>query len=214
MLFYPERIPFDTIVSSQLFPDLYQQHITLGNLDLKWGDIYNDRSIIFMCALARRGYTPIVEFGTFRGRTTYNLALNSKEKIYTVDIGSTIGRTIDTAVHVKGQEYDQYIAGELFLQAQPSIRDKINLIIGDSTKCDLSFLRGTVGMIFIDGGHSYNVCKSDTYKALELVRKGGILIWDDYGSDWPEVRKFLNELSFNHKLYYLSHERLVIHITE
>ena len=54
---------------------------------------------------------------------------------------------------------------------------------------------GTVGLVFVDGGHSYGVCKSDSEKALSLVRKGGVVVWDDYGTYWPGVKKVLDELS-------------------
>ena len=38
-----------------------------------------------------------------------------------------------------------------------------------------------MGMVIVDGGHSYEVAKSDTQNALRLVRNGGIIVWDDYG---------------------------------
>jgi hypothetical protein len=34
--------------------------------------------------------------------------------------------------------------------------------------------------VFIDGGHSRDVVASDTSRALELVRPGGLVIWHDF----------------------------------
>lgn len=154
-----------------LFPDLYKQRICLGNLDWQWGDLSNTAALLFLCVLAKAGYTPIVEFGTFRGRTTYNLALNipEGEKIITIDIGEPC----DADSNIENLCYGNYIAGEVFLQAEPEIREKIELIIGDSTKLDLSYLYGSVGLVIVDGGHSYEVCRSDSEKAFHLIKKGG-----------------------------------------
>lgn len=201
-----------TADASSLFPVLYEQEIALGKLGWKWGDLPNEKELIFLCSLARCGYTPIVEFGTFRGRTTYNLALNSDREIVTVDIGDSIGQAVDIDANIEGHEYAQYKTGEIFLAAAESIRGKIQSIIGDSTKLDLSHLYGRAGIIIVDGGHSYEVCKSDSDKALALVRKNGVIVWDDYGSYWPGVKKAVDELSSTIELYYLPKENVVVHI--
>jgi len=211
-LFPPERIPFQTVDSMSLFPALYEREIVLGKLGWKWGDLDNEEKLIFLCSLARSGYTPIVEFGTFRGRTTYNLALNSEREIVTIDIGDSVGQSVDVNANIDKHEYAQYKTGELFLDAADSIRNKIQLIIGDSTKLDLSHLYGKAGMVIVDGGHSYDVCKSDSEKALRLVREGGVIIWDDYCFYWPGLKRALDELSSTIKLYYLSKENMVVHI--
>jgi predicted O-methyltransferase YrrM len=198
--------------SSILFPNLYEQEITLGKLGWKWGDVSNSQMLIFLCLLAKYGYSPIVEFGTFRGRTTYNLALNSRQKIYTIDVGDSVGQTLDMNANIEKHEYPKYKSGELFLFAPDDIRNKIQLIIGDSRSLNLSELYGQTGMVIVDGGHSYEVCKSDSEKALNLVRKGGIIVWDDYDPYWPGVIKALDELSSKVKLYHLVKEHLVVHL--
>ncbi len=210
--FHAEKVPFETADPMDLFPDLYGREIALGNLQFKWGDLPNERALIFLCMLARAEYAPIVEFGTFRGRTTYNLALNSHCKIVTIDIGESIGETIDSNANAEIHAYAKYKTGELFLDASDRIRDKIELLIGDSTKLDLSHLHNKTGLILVDGGHSYEVCLSDSNEALRLVKKGGVIVWDDYSSFWPGVKKALNELSSSIKLYYLENLNVVIHI--
>lgn len=78
------------------------------------------------------------------------------------------------------------IAGEIPVTRS---RDRIELIVGYLKTPDLSYLYGTVGMVIVDGGHSYEVCKSDTQKALKLVKPGGVIVWDEYGSYWPGVKR-------------------------
>jgi predicted O-methyltransferase YrrM len=219
IVFPPESPPMETTGiekadAADLFPNLYEQPLTIGKLAWKWGDLPNERSLIFLCALARYGYSPIVEFGTFRGRMAYNLALNTNDRITTIDLGETEGRTIDCNANVEGHAYDVYKTGELFLDAPPTIRERIVQILGDSTKVDLSHLYGTIGLVIVDGGHSYEVCKSDSEKALHLVRKGGVVVWDDYNSYWPGVKKTLDELAKLVHLIYLPREGLVVYRCE
>jgi hypothetical protein len=211
--FFPrETVPFKIVEAEELFPGLYEREITLAKLGRHWGDLPNEKGLILLCLLARAGYSPIVEFGTFRGRTTYNLALNSDGTITTVDIGNVAGRAIDVEVNLEKQAYPEHKTGELFLNGPESVRNKIKQVIGDSTKLEFPDLYGKTGMIIVDGGHSYEVCKSDSEKALRLVSEGGVIVWDDYGDYWPGVKRALMELSTRIELCYLPQANLVLHI--
>jgi len=64
-----------------------------------------------------------------------------------------------------------------------SFPDRINLMIGDSTKT-LPKLKGHYDLIHIDGGHSVEVAKSDIDNSLRLADKRSILIMDDYNYEW------------------------------
>jgi predicted O-methyltransferase YrrM len=171
------------------------------------GNLTNNNSLVFLCCLARAGFSPILEFGTFTGRTTYNLALNTPGKIYTVDIG----RNVDATANVSGTDYPAYIPGEAFLQ-DPAMRERIELILGDSREINFSSLYGTLGMVIVDGGHSYEVAKSDTENALRLVRSGGIIVWDDYGDFWPGVKRAVDELIAPHHLMKFENEGIVLYV--
>jgi len=35
-------------------------------------------------------------------------------------------------------------------------------------------------MVFVDAGHTYRYVKSDTEKALKMLRPGGVILWHDY----------------------------------
>lgn len=77
------------------------------------GHLTNDNSLTFLCQLVRLlSARRILEFGTFTGRTTYNLALNMPVdgRIYTMDIG----RPTDTS-NLVNRGYEDYIPGECFL---------------------------------------------------------------------------------------------------
>lgn len=60
--------------------------------------------------------------------------------------------------------------------------ERINLIIGDSTKT-LPQEVGVYDLIHIDGGHSTEVANLDIVNSLRLSKRGTILIMDDYDFD-------------------------------
>ena len=57
--------------------------------------------------------------------------------------------------------------------------DRINIIIGDSTKT-LQNVNDNYDLIHIDGGHSTEVSDSDIINSYRLSKKGTILIMGDY----------------------------------
>ena len=87
-------------------PDIFNQRIQLAKNEWKWGHL-NNNALIFLCCLAKACFSPILEFGTFTGRTAYNLALNAATKVYTVDIG----RNVDACSNAAGVTYPEYIPG-------------------------------------------------------------------------------------------------------
>ncbi len=161
-----------------LFPESFLRAVRLDSKPPRWGAACSSEAVLFMGCLARLVTGPIVEFGTFTGNTTYNMALNTSSKIYTIDSG------VDIDVS-KESGYGPYIPGEIFKGHLGS--DRIELIIGDSRGVDLSRLYGTVGLVFIDGGHSREVVESDTDTALRLIRSDGLIVWDDYDRYWSGV---------------------------
>lgn len=159
------------------------------NLDLsahRFGHPTHDGVLKFLCALAKTIHAPVVEFGTFTGRTTYNMALNTPEKIYTLDTGKDVERSGDHDL-----KYETYIPGEMFLDKPEAAR--IELVLGDSKQVDLRHLYGTIGLVFIDGGHDYDTIKSDSDKAFKLIRNDGVIVWDDCNAAWPGVVSYLAE---------------------
>jgi hypothetical protein len=55
------------------------------------------------------------------------------------------------------------------------------LLFGDSASFDFSPFAGAVDLFFIDGAHSYEYVRSDTLRALQCVRPGGVIAWHDFG---------------------------------
>ena len=50
-------------------------------------------------------------------------------------------------------------------------------------------------ILIIDGDHSYSGVKADFVNYMSTIKRGGYIIFDDYGaSDWPDVQKFVDEV--------------------
>jgi predicted O-methyltransferase YrrM len=71
-------------------------------------------------------------------------------------------------------------------QLKQTFGDRIELCIGDSIQT-LPTVSGEYDMVHIDGGHSFDVARSDILNAYRLSRTGTVLIMDDY--DFPELHK-------------------------
>ena len=193
-----ELIPIDD--ADDIIPGISQQTVSLKTFGRKWGDLGDLETLVLLCQLAALNDSPIVEFGTFRGRTTYNLALNApRGPVISIDAGVTD----DSVANIWGLSYPQYTPGELLRHAPEEVSSKIHLLRGDSRQLDLSTYYDSCGLVFVDGGHSYEVCMSDSLVALKLVGPGGVVIWDDFGLYWPGVQRAVFDLSRKHKIYHL-----------
>jgi len=72
---------------------------------------------------------------------------------------------------------------------------RLHQIVGDSTEIGKSWNGGMIDMVFVDGDHSYEHCKSDAMAWLPHLKKGGIIAFHDYAENpWIGVWTFVNEL--------------------
>jgi hypothetical protein len=193
-----------------IFPGLWEHSIHLGQCGWRWGHPFNDNALIFLCHLAAAGHRPIVEFGTFDGRTAFNLALNAGDStVTTIDLPGA-----DDGSNVDGRMYGAYESGACIRRAPHEVRSRIHEIKSDSRLVDLAHLAGTAGLVFIDGGHDEDVCRHDTDLALRLARPDGVIVWDDYTPYWPGVYRVVNEIAAERRLFHFPRLGLVVHRME
>lgn len=102
-----------------------------------------------------------VEIGRASGGSTLLLALavGASGKVTSVDLTPS---------------HDEELSEVL---ARTSLRDRVRLIVGDSRTLELS--EQAVDWAFIDGGHDYEVARSDHNRFGRLVRPGGYIIHHD-----------------------------------
>lgn len=149
----------------------------------------------------------VFEFGTFNGLTTLHLAMNAAAaaQIVTIDLDPDDGRRElinDDTYYIKDNS-----VGAMF-QDTPEV-PKIEQIFGDTTKFDQVAYKGKADLIFIDAGHEYELVRSDTEKALDMLAPNGVILWHDYVFSHYGVYTWLNELSHSIPLYSIPNATLV-----
>lgn len=116
----------------------------------------------------------VLEIGTYKGRTAYNLAANlaSGGRLHTLNYRAPDFR-------------EAFVVGEMY-RGTP-LESVIETIEGDSMTFDFSPWAGTVDLMFIDGNHSAAYVRKDSETAFRCVRPGGVIAWHDIDPTHPEV---------------------------
>ena len=161
----------------------------------------SDGEAWILAALAKNAHL-LFEFGTCTGKTAYlwarnappdarvvtvTLAPNDRDE-YKVDSDDDM---MDVAYAIRESNYTQ------FLYSGTEAELRIEQIFGDSKALDVSPWAGRCDVVFVDGSHAYSYVVSDSAKALQLVRPGGLVLWHDYNGPKhsPGVYRALNELA-------------------
>ena len=139
----------------------------------------------------------LFEIGSFDGRTTLNLAMNSPARcrVFTLDLPPELNTAFPLAKGERhmvekprpGLRYEKHRA------AHPAAVGKIHQLLGDSAVFDFTPHARSCSLVFVDGSHAYDYAVSDTRAAMKMVKKGGLIVWHDYGV-WEGVTKALEEL--------------------
>ena len=70
----------------------------------------------------------------------------------------------------------------------------IHLIQGNSNKVLKKIDMNKIDYVFLDGGHEYNTVKNDLDNCIEVIKKGGTILCDDYNlSSAPGVKDAIDE---------------------
>ena len=151
----------------------------------------------------------IFEFGTCSGKTTYLMALNSPEDSEIISL--TLKPENLENIEKKNQDnkisYRNIINESIyknFLFTGSKFENKIKVIFQNSLDFDETQYTNFFDLIFIDGGHTYSVVKSDTQKAFKMINKNGIILWHDYvpgKTSSKDVVKLINEISKKNRIF-------------
>jgi len=194
----------DRFLQCKRLPEISWKSCTHSHLPRIWeprkenGNVrVSELGIISALAADCADGTSLFEIGTFDGRTTLNLALNSPPRcqVYTLDLPADLETKFAIA---KGERHmiDKPKPGsrtEKFRGSHPASIAKIHQLLGDSAAFDYAPYENSCSLVFVDGSHAYDYAKADTQAAMNIVRKGGVIIWHDYGI-WEGVTNALEEL--------------------
>lgn len=149
----------------------------------------------------------ILEFGTFNGRTTINIAANTPDNasIMTVDLPKDkINNTMYPLEGSKKEDkHDElgYVGKINKLYTKYPFRNKIHQLWMDTAEFPAEKYLKAFKFIFVDASHSYRNVLNDSYTALKCVMPQGIILWHDYNG-WPGVTEALDEVFFDSTKQY------------
>jgi predicted O-methyltransferase YrrM len=137
----------------------------------------------------------IFEIGTFQGKMSLVMASETLDdsKIFTLNIPKEVKPRL--SLDPKDRDLIDESDNSLFYKNRP-VAGKITQLYGDSATYNFSPYYNKMDLVFVDGSHSYDYVVSDSLRALDMLRPGGVIIWDDYGR-WNGVTKALNDLYIN-----------------
>jgi len=172
-------------------PSLWENQKENGNVRI------SELGILAALASDCADHTNLFEIGTFDGRTTLNLALNSPQncRVHTLDLPPELATRFDLAEGERhlvekpkpGTRYEKHRA------SKPGSVGKIHQWLGDSATFNFEPYASTCSLVFVDGSHAYDYALSDSRAAMSMVRPGGVVIWHDYGI-WEGVTQALGDL--------------------
>ncbi len=77
----------------------------------------------------------------------------------------------------------------------------VHLIQGNSNKVLNKMDMSKIDYVFLDGGHEYNTVKNDLDKCIEVIKKGGTVLCDDYNlGSAPGVKEAIDEFVSKNQL--------------
>lgn len=169
---------------TELFPGIDAVNVTILRAFDRTPEVsLSTAEILVLAAMAKFMQSKrILEIGTFDGNTTLNLAANSPSdaSVTTIDLPPSWNGKL--MVEVPKSMFNVTSRSEVGRQFRATeYSDKMNQVFGDSSTINWRDLPIPFDLVFIDGCHYYQYVKLDTQNALIHLKRGGLLVWHDYG---------------------------------
>lgn len=172
-------------------------------LDMRYVDVGGAtpfRDLIAILSLAKNQHPrAALEFGTYFGSTTANLALNLPSAIiHTIDLPED---DTEAAALIEGQPVDDLhlISGRKLGKSfrGTAIEQRIVQHQGDTATYDYSVIHDPVTVFLVDGSHTYDYARSDTLHCFELAQEAQgecTFLWHDCNCHCLGVTTWLVEM--------------------
>jgi hypothetical protein len=156
----------------------------------------------------------VFEFGTFLGNTTLNLALNTPDnaEILTLDLDDDPASEPPLPADARLARMHREHRKSLAFRGSP-VAHKITTLTGNSREFDFFPWRGSIDLVFVDGGHDFATIDADTQNALEMyaAAKPSCILWHDYrNAEYSAVTYYLDDLSNRLELFHVGDTMLCV----
>lgn len=168
----------------------------------------------WVLAVMAKGARNLFEFGTCTGRTAYlwarNCAPDGRVTTLTLapwQVGEYRKDGADHASDTEAAITESRFAR--FLYSGSEVESRITQLFGDSKAFDETSFVDQCDLVFVDGSHAYSYVRSDSAKALRMIKPGCVVLWHDYTPRVRGVYQGLNELVRELPLVHLAGTTLV-----
>ena len=152
-----------------------------------WFSCYIHNWTHFLKELKDKPNLRFLEIGSYQGRSTVWLL----ENILTHDTSSIT--CIDTfegsAEHLKDYQYDLPTLFQVFSHNISKFKNRVN-IIKNKSQIALKQINEEYDFVYIDGDHTASSVIEDAILSFSLLKKGGIMIFDDY--EWKDPKRAID----------------------
>lgn len=188
-----ERIPVAPLEAFGGIPD--QLTLDLRYVDVDGATPFRDLKAILSVAKNQRPKAAL-EFGTYYGTTTANLAMNLPDaRIHTIDLpedaaeaSSLIeGQPVNDLHLIKGRQLGKAFRGT-------ALEQRIVQHQGDTATYDYSVIQDDVSFFLVDGSHTYDYARSDTLRCFAIGKGECSFAWHDCDQFTTGVLKWLLEM--------------------
>lgn len=174
---------------SSTMPDLHAKAVGIpGMINLRRGT-----SMYYMALGTAAIEDDIIEIGSWQGRSTVFLAQAC------ADAGVGVVHAIDTFKGNPGHEKNYAVGADRLSKLEQNFRANIAAAgLSDRVRVHAKASADAIGdvrtttagarLIYIDGEHTYEAVRSDLANYADLLRPGGLLLFDDYSRGFPVVK--------------------------
>ena len=155
----------------------------------------NQEGLTYLCELVKDGIADvpgfIIELGTYYGRSTMVIAMSTvgdqhRRRIITID---NFTEGTDATKPEQGGQPEFWEVQRRF-----KCNGRIYLVYGESDVVPRCVRGQEIAFVFVDADHHGVQLQRDIATWKPLVREGGIMAFDDYGSKrWPAVQKIVDK---------------------
>ncbi len=171
-----------------------QAEVRLSVMRYEDGMLPSEQAMALLAILIAEAPAEVLEIGTFMGHSARKMAENLPTAIiHTVDLPQEFSAESDPAKDILKDDFHliaRRVVGREF--AGRPCASRIKQHFADTATWDFR-QAGNSTFFFIDGSHTYEYCKNDSEKCLELCDGRGVFLWHDCDETHPGVIKFVSE---------------------
>ena len=163
--------------------------------------------------LATRAVDPIVEIGSFKGKSTSCFILGSQDgnnvNVVSIDPYMACDECPELDMDCIKEDCMKNIKSSLAKNEKARVVH--GLIVDYSGNVFNDFDDGSMGLVFIDGAHDYKNVKADTVNYIPKIKKGGLVLLHDSTNEneFVGVYAVFNELKKDSRLDFIGQVRSI-----